>query len=117
MCCLEDKMRSEMTLSESQNRKSTRVKKLSEILNVEDMLTSSLCSDSCCRGSSPPIEGEFSQESPSVFTEDVHTGSENIFLQAGTGVGSEDQVLSLNCVAKQKKKQNVKYGVNLSERA
>lgn len=114
MCCLEDKMRSEMTLSD---RKSTRVKKLSEILNVEDMLTSSLCSDSCCRGSSPPIEGEFSQESPSVFTEDVHTGSENIFLQAGTGVGSEDQVLSLNCVAKQKKKQNVKYGVNLSERA
>lgn len=114
MCCLEDKMRSEMTLSD---RKSTRVKKLSEILNVEDMLTSSLCSDSCCRGSSPPIEGEFSQESPSVFTEDVHTGSENIFLQAGTRVGSEDQVLSLNCVAKQKKKQNVKYGVNLSERA
>lgn len=114
MCCLEDKMRSEMTLSD---RKSTRVKKLSEILNVEDMLTSSLCSDSCCHGSSPPIEGEFSQESPSVFTEDVHTGSENIFLQAGTGVGSEDQVLSLNCVAKQKKKQNVKYGVNLSEQA
>lgn len=114
MCCLEDKMRSEMTLSD---RKSTRVKKLSEILNVEDMLTSSLCSDSCCRGSSPPIEGEFSQESPSVFTEDVHTGSENIFLQAGTRVGSEDQVLSLNCVAKQKKKQNVKYGVNLSEQA
>lgn len=114
MCCLEDKMRSEMTLSD---RKSTRVKKLSEILNVEDMLTSSLCSDSCCHGSSPPIEGEFSQESPSVFTEDVHTGSENIFLQAGTRVGSEDQVLSLNCVAKQKKKQNVKYGVNLSERA
>lgn len=117
MCCLKDKMRSEMTLSESQNRKSTRVKKLSEILNVEDMLTSSLCSDSCCRGSSPPIEGEFSQESPSVFTEDVHTGSENIFLQAGNRVGSGDQVLSLNCVAKQKKKQNVKYGVNLSERA
>lgn len=76
MCCLEDKMRSEMTLSKSQNQKLKGWKK-SEILNVVDVFLPDLWRLRC-RSASLPLEGEFSQMK--CLAED---GSHSVLLHTG----------------------------------
>lgn len=84
MCCLGDKMRSEMTLTKSQTKKEKK----------ENLCDLQCCGDACVlilwlHFTSPPLEGEFSERA--CLFEDVYWVTECEIA------GWEWAVLSVNC--------------------